>query len=566
MKRAIVIFLLVCPVAAARTQVVVPVATARYKGRIYSTTVAFKNASAFRVACRMSHTPVNRRTALTSSVEIEAGQTLVIEDFLQAVGAIGSATIDCVGDVVIAARIQDLLDDGSTFRADRVFAGLPASHVITDDAAETIRTQSDLALVDVAGKQSTIYVRVTDDSGSLMAERTYDMPPRAFQFVNVEELSGQGELQVHVTVKGEGSIAFARATDDSVLGAIAMRMPAEGRPAAEAHFAQQRRLQTQAEAAVPAHYGSVIAPMASFKAAPFQEPATGLILMRRRWYDPATGTFLTPDPMGYADSSNPYAYAKADPVNYSDPTGLYIDESRILNSPLRNKYVGWRDAYLRSPLGRQVWDQLHRIPASIFTLEMAPMAVNPRGSYATGAETTNFFDATGVQHRAVIEFSPKFGGDPGTGPPNATYYGHGIDVYQRDSGGFIPYAFGHEMGHVLGGWDPSLVADAKQFSLLGTQINATIPQFTALRQMQNRTPAQQQLLLQLTQQRSRWLQQQIVLKNTLEPYADDIGFQIYRSFRQAHPRWLGIQPIGGRTPPAQLPPGATANIPTASTP
>lgn len=50
MKRAIVIFLLVCPVAAARTQVVVPVATARYKDRIYSTTIAFKNASPSRVA------------------------------------------------------------------------------------------------------------------------------------------------------------------------------------------------------------------------------------------------------------------------------------------------------------------------------------------------------------------------------------------------------------------------------------------------------------------------------------------------------------------------------------
>ena len=42
---------------------------------------------------------------------------------------------------------------------------------------------------------------------------------------------------------------------------------------------------------------------------------------RNRWYDPATGTFLSPDPLGYQDSSNLYAFCAGDPVNNSDPTG-----------------------------------------------------------------------------------------------------------------------------------------------------------------------------------------------------------------------------------------------------
>jgi RHS repeat-associated protein len=58
-----------------------------------------------------------------------------------------------------------------------------------------------------------------------------------------------------------------------------------------------------------------------FKAAPFVEPATGLAYFRARWYDPSTGTFLTPDPMGYQDSSNLYAAFGNDPVNNSDPNG-----------------------------------------------------------------------------------------------------------------------------------------------------------------------------------------------------------------------------------------------------
>ena len=65
--------------------------------------------------------------------------------------------------------------------------------------------------------------------------------------------------------------------------------------------------------------------MTGYKAAPFIEPATGLVYLRTRWYDPATGTFLTPDPMGYHDSSNLYAFAKNDPVNRSDPTGESCD-------------------------------------------------------------------------------------------------------------------------------------------------------------------------------------------------------------------------------------------------
>ncbi len=62
-----------------------------------------------------------------------------------------------------------------------------------------------------------------------------------------------------------------------------------------------------------------------FKAAPFIEPATSLVYLRARWYDPATGAFLTPDPSGYADSSNLYAGFDSDPVNNTDPSGELVE-------------------------------------------------------------------------------------------------------------------------------------------------------------------------------------------------------------------------------------------------
>jgi RHS repeat-associated protein len=58
-----------------------------------------------------------------------------------------------------------------------------------------------------------------------------------------------------------------------------------------------------------------------YQALPFAEPMTGLVYARARWYDPSTGSFLSPDPRGYIDSSNLYSFAGGDPVNGRDPRG-----------------------------------------------------------------------------------------------------------------------------------------------------------------------------------------------------------------------------------------------------
>ncbi|MCG8636066.1 MAG: DUF6531 domain-containing protein [Desulfobacterales bacterium] len=49
---------------------------------------------------------------------------------------------------------------------------------------------------------------------------------------------------------------------------------------------------------------------------------TGLHYNWHRYYDPMTGRYLTPDPIGLAGGINPFVYSLNNPINYIDPLGL----------------------------------------------------------------------------------------------------------------------------------------------------------------------------------------------------------------------------------------------------
>lgn len=52
------------------------------------------------------------------------------------------------------------------------------------------------------------------------------------------------------------------------------------------------------------------------------QQSTGQLYRRNRHYDPLTGQFTQPDPIGLAGGLNLYGYAGGDPINFSDPFGL----------------------------------------------------------------------------------------------------------------------------------------------------------------------------------------------------------------------------------------------------
>ena len=60
----------------------------------------------------------------------------------------------------------------------------------------------------------------------------------------------------------------------------------------------------------------------------FRDSETGLDYADQRYHQPGMGRFMTPDPLGAANSKNPsswnqYDYSEGDPINNNDPTGNY---------------------------------------------------------------------------------------------------------------------------------------------------------------------------------------------------------------------------------------------------
>jgi len=310
---------------AAPSSYVLPVATAKVKERVYTTTVALQNRNDHDVTCEFIYAiPRDARGGtLRSQERVPAGQTRVFEDVLKEAGAVGTIRIACSDPVLSVARLQASLDGGQTFDEGRVFVGALETDPITKTKPRKIVTDRDLLAVEMLGEPANFKAIVRDSKGVAIGQKTYELPAFAQQVINLSKvLEGTSSVEVEVVVpEGTGGIGVTKVSRDAEINKLAVRQTS----------GQEARANAQLQAATSATPlgRSVLDEVgaARFQAAPFQDPATGLIYFRHRWYSPETGTFISPDPMGYEDSANLYAFAKGDPVNGRDPLGLEVAAS-----------------------------------------------------------------------------------------------------------------------------------------------------------------------------------------------------------------------------------------------
>jgi RHS repeat-associated protein len=137
----------------------------------------------------------------------------------------------------------------------------------------------------------------------------------------------------------------------------------------------------------------------AFQALPFAEASTGLVYARARWVDPSSGTFLSPDPLGYRDSSNLYAFCAGDPVNCSDPDGrraMTAEDKRNLailkgrGKKLYDDFTATGRGSFRLPMRVPVvrkWYDTSGVPGGNYETQMVDATVTTRSSYELAKRT-----------------------------------------------------------------------------------------------------------------------------------------------------------------------------------
>lgn len=123
-----------------------PVATAKVKGRVFSTTTAFRNDGQRDVSCEATYSgpKIGQSGTLRARYDIPAGKTVTEEDTLMEVGAIGTMRFVCSDAVVIAARIQTSSDEGATFDVGRVFPAATEGKAVVAGTTFEVSTSTDL--------------------------------------------------------------------------------------------------------------------------------------------------------------------------------------------------------------------------------------------------------------------------------------------------------------------------------------------------------------------------------------------------------------------------------------
>jgi RHS repeat-associated protein len=110
-----------------------------------------------------------------------------------------------------------------------------------------------------------------------------------------------------------------------------------------------------------------------------QDPATGLVYLRARWYDPQTGRFLTPDlAKAVTDDSRSlhrYVYSSDDPLNKYDPSGETNLASTMASISIQSVLTTIRTVIVRC-IGQKVSKKLIKAVATFVVNHILDFAMD----------------------------------------------------------------------------------------------------------------------------------------------------------------------------------------------
>jgi RHS repeat-associated protein len=81
------------------------------------------------------------------------------------------------------------------------------------------------------------------------------------------------------------------------------------------------------------------------------DPGLGIDYLQQRYYDPAIGRFISPDPSGLKGGVNLYAYVNNNPVNETDPQGLTAGSDGVIPAYFVQEVAKRMQQALSDPFG-----------------------------------------------------------------------------------------------------------------------------------------------------------------------------------------------------------------------
>ncbi len=174
-----------------------------------------------------------------------------------------------------------------------------------------------MAELNSQGKITRQYVYLGDQAIAVIDSPDGKLPVGR-EYTPLQQIAADLGALLRSWFSGKDAIAYLH---NNHLGATELVTDDQGEAIWQASYSPYGKIVLTAGSGIPAK--------ASFKfnlrlPGQYQDDETGLYYNHHRYYDPARGQYLTPDPLGLRGGINAYAYAASNPLKYIDPSGLIL--------------------------------------------------------------------------------------------------------------------------------------------------------------------------------------------------------------------------------------------------